>query len=82
MPIEKGSYAELHSKLVKKGYSYKKTVGKSKHYAKGKEIRIIKFTEPGRSAQRTNIRISKNVTQTRRHGTHDIYTIRKPKKRK
>lgn len=80
---KKGSYAELHEELIKKGYNWHSSKGKDKIYInkQGKKA-TIKFLKAGRKAQRTNIRISPNVTMTRRHATPDKYELITSRKRK
>jgi hypothetical protein len=82
--MTKGTLAELHDYLVRKGYSYHKTKQfkdkKKLVYKKGNaQVEIVRIAK-GRPAASVNIPISRNMTQTRTHGTPDTYKARRRKK--
>ena len=79
--MTKGTLAELHDYLVKKGYSYHKTKAfkdkKKIIYKKGNaKVELVRI-EKGKTASKVNIPISKNMKMTRTHATPDTYKARR-----
>lgn len=81
---QKGSLADLHELLKGHGYGY----GYTREDESKREIIYLKGTGDagisrlvmgriahGKPARRVNIRISPMLTQTREHGTPDVYRI-------
>ena len=96
-PKKRGHHVDLHNMLIKNGYSYVSSKGawnnSKKEYPLGRtityrdkkgNIAIQKLVKKGKKPQRVNLRINRRLTQTRVHGTPDIYevTYKKKKKRK
>jgi len=83
-----GHHATLHNMLIKKGYHYVSSkgawdntkneypIGRTVTYKNKKgDIAVQKLVKKGKKAQRVNLRISRHLTQTRTHGTPDIYEV-------